>query len=132
MDIQSVASQLMGYLGNNPDLIGQFVQHPYSTTAAAAGTDETISKTDMSQIVTQMMAQTTGQNVAQGDIAGIASTLLGQNGGSVHALTNSIFGGASSSDDMASMAEIAIKSALGGVVAKGAGDLLAGILGGKK
>lgn len=131
MDIQNVAQQLMGYLGDNPDLIGQFVQHPYSTTAAATGTDETISQTDMSQIVTQLAAQSAGQSVGSGDLAGVASTLLGQNGGSVHALTSALFSGANA-DDMAGMAEIAIKSALGGMVARGAGELIAGALGGKK
>lgn len=132
MDIQSVASQLMGYLGNNPDLIGQFVQHPYSTTAAATGSDETISQSDMSQIVTQVAAQSAGQHMGMGDISGIASSLLGQNGGSVHALTSALFGGASSSADMSSMAELAMKSILGGVVARGAASVISGALGANK
>lgn len=131
MDIQAVASQLMGYLGDNPDLISQFVQHPYSTTAAATGSDATISQVDMSQIVTQIAVQSTGQNIASGDIAGIASQLLGQNGGSVHTLTNALFGGVSS-DDMAGMADIAVKSLLGGIAARGAASVLSGVLGGKK
>lgn len=131
MDIQSVASQLMGYLGNNPDLIGQFVAHPYSTTATAAGTDERISKDDMSQILTQVAAQSTGQQVPAGDLSGIASMLLGQNGGSVHALTSALFGG-SSSDDIATMGENAIMSALGGLAARGATSLISNALGGKK
>ncbi len=127
MDIQAAASQLMGFLSENPDLVSQFVQHPYSTTAEATGSDATISKDDMSQIVTQVAAQTTGQSISASDVSGIASTLLGQNGGSVHALTSTLFGGASG--DVSSMAEVAIKSALGAVVARGAADLLTGALG---
>lgn len=127
MDIQAAASQLMGFLSENPDLVSQFVQHPYSTTAEATGSDATISKDDMSQIVTQVAAQTTGQSISASDVSGIASTLLGQNGGSVHALTSTLFGGASG--DVSSMAEVAIKSALGGVIARGAADLFTGALG---
>lgn len=131
MDIQAVASQLMSYIGNNPDLLAQFAEHPYSTTAAATGSDEKISKKDMSQIATQVAAKSAGQPVGAADLSGIAASLLGQNGGSVHALTGALFGGASS-DDVASMAEIAMKSAIGGVVAKGAGSLIASAIGGKK
>ncbi len=127
MDIQAVASQLMGFLSENPELVSQFVQHPYSTTAEATGSDATISKDDMSQIVTQVAAQTTGQNISSSDVSGIASTLLGQNGGSVHALTSALFGGASG--DTSSMAEVAIKSALGGVIARGTAELLTNALG---
>ncbi|MBR3327228.1 MAG: hypothetical protein IKG22_07890 [Atopobiaceae bacterium] len=131
MDIQSVASQLMGYLGNNPDLISQFVAHPYSTTAAATGTDDTISKDDTSQIVTQLAAQATGQSVPAADVSSIASSLLGQNGGSVHALTGALFGG-SSNGNASSLADIAVKSLIGGIAARGAASLISGALGGKK
>lgn len=95
MDIQAIASQLVGYLGDNPELISQFVQHPYSTTAAATGSSEQISKEDMSQIVTQVAAQSTDQRVNSTDTANIASALMDANGGSVHALTSSLFGGGS-------------------------------------
>ena len=138
MDIQSVANQLMGYLGNNPDLISQFVEHPYSTTAAAAGTDERISKNDMSQILTQVAAQSTGQSMGMGDITSIASTLLGQNNGSVHNLASALFGGAAtaapaaSSSAAPSMVDIAAKSLFGGIAARGVASLLTGALGANK
>jgi hypothetical protein len=137
MDIQSVANKLMGYLGNNPDLISQFVEHPYSTTAAAAGTDERISKNDMSQILTQVAAQSTGQSMGMGDITSIASTLLGQNNGSVHNLASALFGGAgaaapAASSSAPSMVDIAAKSLLGGIAARGVASLLTGALGANK
>lgn len=132
MDIQAMATQLTNFLGDNPDLIGQFIEHPYSTTAEANNTDEKISKNDMSQIVTQVAAQATGQSFNAGDLAGIASTLLGQNGGSVHALTGALFGGGDASNAN-SIADIAAKSVLGGVMARGAGSILSSALGlGKK
>ncbi|MBO7675829.1 MAG: hypothetical protein J6S63_12615 [Atopobiaceae bacterium] len=128
MDIQEVASQLMGFLGNNPDKIAQFAAHPYSTTARATGTDETISKKDMSQILTQVAAQATGKKVEKNQTADVASALLGQNGGSVHSLASALLGG-KSGDGVASMAELAAKSAIGGIAARGAASLITGALG---
>lgn len=130
MDIQSVASQLLGYLGSNPDLISQFVAHPYSTTAQATGSDATISKDDMSQVLTQICAQSSGQSFGSNDVSNIASNLLGQNGGSVHSLASSLFGGTSGNGS--SMADIIIKSAIGGIAAQGMAALLSNALGGKK
>lgn len=142
MDVQSAATQLMSYLGNNPDLVSQFVQHPYSTTAAATGTDERISKADMSQILTQVAAQTTGQSLGSNNVASVASNLLGQNGGSIHALTSALFGGnaASASNASASasgaagssMADILAKTAIGAIASRGLASLITSALGTKK
>lgn len=134
MDIQGIATQLIGYLGNNPDLIQQFVAHPYSTTAKATGSDERISQTDMSKIVTQVAAQATNQNLGKSQTADIAATLLSQNGGSVHALTSALFGGApkassSSKAGATSLADIAVKSLVGGVAARGMASLITGAMG---
>lgn len=93
MDVQSVASQLVNYLGKNPELITQFIQHPYSTTAKATGSDAQLSKKDMSQVVTAAAALANNQQLGMGDIANIASALLGQNNNSVHSLTSMLFGG---------------------------------------
>ena len=92
MDIQKTATQLVNYLGQNPELITQFIEHPYSTTAKAMGTTERISKEDMSKIAVSAAALSRNQKISGNDIANIASVLLGQNGGSVHALTNMLFG----------------------------------------
>lgn len=93
MDIMQVASQLVGFLGNNPQLIQQFIQHPYSTTAQATGSTEQLSREDMSQVVTAAAALSNNQQLPGSDIANIASALLGQNNNSVHALTSMLFGG---------------------------------------
>lgn len=93
MDITTVATQLLSYLGKNPELISQFIKHPYSTTAKATGSNEQISKEDMSQVVTAAAALSKNQKLGGSDIANIAAALLGQNNNSVHALTNMLFGG---------------------------------------
>ena len=93
MDILKVASQLLDFLGNDPSLITQFIEHPYSTTAQAIGTEDEISKTDMSQVATAAAALSSNQTLDLGDIANIASALMGQNNNSVHSLTNMLFGG---------------------------------------
>jgi hypothetical protein len=46
----------------------------------------------MSEVVTAAAAMSTGQNVDYSNLASVAATLLAQNGGSVHSLTNSLFG----------------------------------------
>ena len=102
MDIQQVASQLINYLGKNPELITQFIEHPYSTTAKATGSDAEISKRDMSQIVTAAAALANGQQLGMGDVANIASALMGQNNNSVHSLTSMLFGGGNTQQATAS------------------------------
>lgn len=136
MDTKSVASQLLSYLGNNPQLVSQFVEHPYSTTAAATGSDERISKDDMSQVLTQIAAQVSGQQLGSSDTATAASALMGQNGGSVHQLASALFGGAANASDKPSTgmstAEILAKSAAGALAARGMAELLTMALGTKK
>ena len=87
-----IAQTLVKFLAQNPSLITQFLAHPYSTVDQATGADEHLSKKDMSEVVTAAAAMSTGQNVDMSNLAGVASTLLAQNGGSVHALTNALFG----------------------------------------
>lgn len=155
MDVQSAASQLIKALGSNPDLISQFAQHPYSTTAQVTGSDETISQKDMSRIITQVASQASGQKLDTAGTKDLASALMGQSGGSVHALASSLFGGAqaaggsggidlsgilgalgggsaSGSSAAPSMAEIAAKSIAGGLAARGMAALITGAMAGKQ
>ena len=92
MDVQSVATQVINFLGQNPQLITQFIEHPYSTTAQATGSDVQISKEDMSQVVTEVAAISNNQQLGMNDIATIASALMGQNNNSVHSLSSSLLG----------------------------------------
>ena len=130
MDVSAVASQLVGALGNNPDLISQFAQHPYSTTASVTGSDENISQKDMSRILTQVAAQSTGQKLGTNDTKDLASALLGQTGGSVHALASALFGGAgdggaaqpASNANAAAAGGFDLSSILGALTGAGAGN----------
>ena len=128
MDIQAAATQLINYLSKNPELIAQFAKHPYSTTATATGTDEKISKDDMSQIMTQVAAQSSGQHLGSNDIASAAANLLGQSGGSVHTLAST----AGNAGATPSMADILAKSVIGGVAARGFASILTSALGTNK
>ena len=87
-----IASTLVSYLANNPELITQFLDHPYSTTQQATGSPVQLSQTDMSEVVTAAAAMSTGSQVDFSNLASVAANLLSQNGGSVHALTNALFG----------------------------------------
>ncbi|MDO5708803.1 MAG: hypothetical protein Q4G41_01680 [Coriobacteriales bacterium] len=89
-----IASTLIKFLAQNPQLITQFLNHPYSTTQQATGAPQQLSQTDMSEVVTAAAAMSTGNNVDFSNLPSVAATLLAQNGGSVHALTNTLFGSA--------------------------------------
>ena len=157
MDVQSAAAQLISALGSNPDLVSQFAQHPYSTTASVTGTDERISQKDMSRIITQVAAQASGQQLGAGDTKDLASALMSQSGGSVHGLASALFGGGSGAQSQGaggldlggilgalgggsasgsgapSMTEITAKSIAGGLAARGMAALITGAMGaGKK
>ena len=155
MDVQAAASQLIKALGSNPDMLSQFAEHPYSTTAKVTGTNENISQKDMSRILTQVAAQASGQQLGTSDTKNLASALMGQNGGSVHQLAGALFGGAAqqagpgggfdlssvlgalgggqaSASGAPSMAEIAAKSIAGGLAARGMAALITGAMGAAK
>lgn len=87
-----IAKTLIKFLASNPQLITQFLDHPYSVTQKATGSTKKLSQKDMSQVVTAAAAMSTGRNVDLSNLASVAATLLSQNGGSVHTLTNSLFG----------------------------------------
>ena len=138
MDAQAVAAQLISALGENPELLSQFVEHPYSTTAQAAGTEAQISKSDMSKVLTQVAAQACGQKISSSETDKAADLLLGKSGGSIHTLAKTLFGDVSAQPASAtgqngtSVAEILAKSVMAAAAAHGVSTLLSGFLGSKK
>jgi hypothetical protein len=90
-----IAKTLMGFLGSNPQMLTQFLDHPYSTTQQATGADERLSQEDMSQVVTAMAGMAGGKTADMSGLAGLAAGLLTANGGSVHSMVNSLFGSSS-------------------------------------
>lgn len=87
-----IATTLVKFLASNPQLITQFLNHPYSTTQQATGSNVQLSQTDMSEVVTAAAAMSTGSNVDFSNLSSVAAQLLSQNGNSVHQLTNALFG----------------------------------------
>ena len=88
-----IAQTLVGALSSNPDLLNTFLQHPYTAVQEATGADEKLDKQDMSEVVTAAAGIASGQSIDASSLGGLASTLLGQNGDSVHTLVGSLFGG---------------------------------------
>ena len=52
-----IATTLVKFLASNPQLITQFLNHPYSTTQQATGSNVQLSQTDMSEVVTAAAAK---------------------------------------------------------------------------
>ena len=96
-DIPQLAEQVVKYLGQHPELLSQFVDHPYSTVQQATKVEEKLDRTDMSQLLTAAAALATGQaqgasSFDAGNLAQLAGNLLGQNDNSIHSLASSLFG----------------------------------------
>ena len=88
-----IAQTLVGALSSNPDLLNTFLEHPYTAVQEATGADEKLDKEDMSEVVTAAAGLASGQSFDASNLGSLASTLLGQNGNSVHTLVGSLFGG---------------------------------------
>ena len=96
-DIPQLAEQVVKYLGQHPEMLSQFVDHPYSTVQEATDTSDKLDRTDMSQLLTAAATLATGQtssasSIDTGNLATLAGNLLGQNGNSIHSLASALFG----------------------------------------
>lgn len=96
-NIPQLAEQVVAYLAKNPQLLGQFVEHPYSTVQTATGSSQQLGRVDMSQLLTAAASLASGQtqnasSFNQNNLASLASNLLGQNDNSIHSLASSLFG----------------------------------------
>lgn len=77
----------------DPDILTNLMNHPYSTIAEVTGqSKEDISAEDASQVVAGISSLAGGQAVDFGSLAGLASSLLSQNGGSAHEMASSLLG----------------------------------------
>lgn len=94
MDIQGIVQMLAGEVAKNPSMLTSMLAHPYSTIGNATGNDN-VSKEEASQVVTAMSALAGGNAIDFSNLAGMASTMLAQNGGSVHQLANALLGSGS-------------------------------------
>ncbi|MGI6221273.1 MAG: hypothetical protein ACOYIP_05335 [Coriobacteriales bacterium] len=95
MDIQEMITKLLGSAEKEPQVLQELVEHPYSTIRKVTGLKE-VSKEQASQVVAGTAAAARGKQIDMGSLAGIASAMLGQSGGSVHSLADMLLGSGSS------------------------------------
>lgn len=91
MASQDLVQQLVNSVVANPDLMGNLVEHPYSTVSAATG-QETVTRDEVSEALAAVSALANGEQLDFGNLASIAASLLADNGGSAHAMAQSLFG----------------------------------------
>ena len=119
MDIQELVKMFAGSAATNPDLLGNLMQHPYSTVGNLTDNNN-VSSEEASQVVTAMAALAGGQSIDFGNLASMASQLLADNGGSVHNLANSLLGsGGTGGVDVSNGISSNIVSNLAGAVFSG-------------
>jgi len=104
MASQDIVQQLVNSVVSNPDLMNSLAEHPYSTVREATGQEE-VSRDDVSQALAAFSALANGQQVDFGNLASIASGLLADNGGSAHAMAQSLFGSQIAESNSASAAD---------------------------
>lgn len=93
MASQDLVQQLVGSVLSNPDLMNNLADHPYSTVAEATGQNkEDLTRDDVSQALAAFSALASGQQVDFANLASLAQSLLGEYGGSAHALAQGLFG----------------------------------------
>ncbi len=124
MDMQDVVKLLVGSAEKDPNLLGNLMQHPYSTIGNLTD-NENVSKEEASQVVTAMAALAGGQAVDFGSLGSVASQLLAGSGNSVHSLADALLGsGASagvdvsngvSTDILSNLASAAFSGGIAGV-----------------
>ena len=119
MDIQELVKMLANSTAENPNLLSNLMQHPYSTVGKLTD-NNSVSSEEASQAVTAMAALAGGQNIDFGNLAAVASQLLADNGGSVHNLAASLLGsGAPQGVDVSNGVSADIVSNLAGAVFSG-------------
>ena len=149
MASQDLVQQLVGSVLSNPNLMNNLAEHPYSTVREATGQEE-VTRDEVSQALAAVSALAGGQQLDFGNLASLASGLLADNGGSAHAMAQSLFGGAVAesqstatqadpiADMLANLAKVDFRKGIAGVdLSDGLGldDVIGfagAILGGKK
>ena len=131
-NIPQLAEQVVQYLAQNPQMLGNFVEHPYSTVQTATNSQDKLNRIDMSQLLTAAASLASGQTQSasafnQSNLASLASNLLGQNDNSIHSLASSLFG-AKPAAQVQNNASSGLN--LGSLVSMA--SLASGLLGGKK
>lgn len=88
---EAILQQILNSVTSDPSLLSNMVEHPYSTIGNITN-NSNVSKEEASQVVTAVTQLAGGQSVDLGNIASVASQLMGQNNNSVHSLSSSLLG----------------------------------------
>jgi len=104
MALQDIVQQLVGGVVSNPDLMNNLASHPYSTIRDVTG-EENLSRDDVSQALAAFSSLANGKQVDFGNLANLAQGLLADNGGSAHAMAQSLFGAQIAESNSASAAD---------------------------
>lgn len=104
MASQDIVQQLVGSVVSNPDLMNNLAAHPYSTIRDATGKED-VSRDDVSQALAAFSTLANGQQVDFSNLASMAQGLLAENGGSAHAMAQSLFGSQIAESNSASAAD---------------------------
>lgn len=92
MAIQDIVQQVVKAVTADPNLLSDFIAHPYSTISKLTGI-ETVTKEQAAEAVTATSALASGQSIDFSTLASVAAKLLSKNDNSVHSLATSLFGG---------------------------------------
>ena len=91
MASQDIVQQLVGSVLSDPNLMNNLASHPYSTIRDATG-QEDVSRDEVSEALAAFSTLANGQQIDFGDLSSLAASMLADNGGSAHAMAQSLFG----------------------------------------
>ena len=126
MASQDLVQQLVSSVVSNPNLMNNLAEHPYSTVREATGKQD-VSRDDVSQALAAFSALAGGQQIDFGNLASIASSMLEANGGSAHAMAQSLFGSAIAESNNAATAANPIGDMLSNLARVSFGKGIAGV-----
>lgn len=91
MASENLVQQLVGSVLQDPSLMNSLASHPYSTVSQVTG-QENVSREEVSEALAGVSALAGGQALDFGSLSELAASLLADNGGSAHAMAQSLFG----------------------------------------
>ena len=91
MASQDIVQQLVGSVLSDPNLMNNLASHPYSTIREETCREE-VSRDEVSEVLAAFSQLANGQVIDFGNLSGLASGMLADNGGSAHAMAQSLFG----------------------------------------
>lgn len=125
MASQDIVQQLVGSVLQNPDLMNNLASHPYSTISSVSGGGE-VSRDEASQVLAAFSQLANGQQIDFSNLASMAASMLADNGGSAHAMAQSLFGAPIAESNSASAAD-PISAMLGNLANVTFGQGVAGV-----